>query len=198
MIGTSTRAYLFIRACIIFLQWIIPLSALYCVSILILRPQKYQLPLIIEVWAVAETLFYLLVFIPRYYVLQRAAIHPPSASRQKRRELFNLCHRTAKDHEHYLSKWFKNAPLSEIKRDNLKEFYCWAFLNKGAYGPLDDEELEEYVDRFETISGRKLEQGRGAAVPLRLTIDWVNMLHRPLVWYIVVRLTLPTGSSVIL
>lgn len=54
-----------------------------------------------------------------------------------------------------------------------------------SYGLLDDEELEEYVDRFETLLGRKLDLGRGDAVPLRLTIDKVNMLHRPLLWYLV-------------
>ena len=54
-----------------------------------------------------------------------------------------------------------------------------------SYGMLDDGELEEYVDRFETLLGRKLEPGRGSAVPLRLTVDRVNMLHRPLLWYLV-------------
>ena len=56
-----------------------------------------------------------------------------------------------------------------------------------SYGLLDDEELEEYVDRFETLLGRKLALGRGSAVPLRLTLDKVNMLHRSLLWYLVSR-----------
>jgi len=185
MIGTSVAEYVFIRACIIFLHWIIPFSALCLVLLSIARPLDLQLPPIITTWASAEILFYLLGFLPRYCVLQRAAVHPPLLSRQERRQLFELCHRSIKDHEQHLSKWFKNAPLSEIKRENLKDFYCWAFLNKGAYGLLDDEELEEYVDKFEKISGKKLEPGNGTAVPLRLTVDKVNMLHRPLVWYMV-------------
>ena len=75
--------------------------------------------------------------------------------------------------------------MSETKRENVKDFYCWAFLNKDAHGLLDDEELEEYVAKFEKGLGRKLESGRGAAVPLRLTLDKVKMMHRPLVWYTV-------------
>ena len=50
---------------------------------------------------------------------------------------------------------------------------------------MDDEELEEYVDKFEMLLGRKLDPGRGKAVPLRLTIDEVKMLHRSLLWYLV-------------
>lgn len=50
---------------------------------------------------------------------------------------------------------------------------------------MEDEELEEYVERFETLLGRKLDPGRGNAVPLRLTIDEVKMLHRSLLWYLV-------------
>lgn len=50
---------------------------------------------------------------------------------------------------------------------------------------MDDEELNEYVDKFETLLGRKLDPGRGKAVPLRLTIDKVKMLHRSLLWYLV-------------
>lgn len=131
MIGTSNLEYLFIRACIVFLHFIAPLSALYCVAILVSRPSKHRVPLVLEIWAVAETLFYLLVYLPRYYVLQRTAMHPASTSREKRRQLFQMCQHTVDNAELYLTKWFKNAPLSEIKRDNLKDFYSWAFLNKG-------------------------------------------------------------------
>ena len=131
MIGTSKFDYLFIRACIIFLHYVAPLSALYCVVVLFIRPSKYRIPWPLEVWAVAETLFYLLLYLPRYYVLQRAAIHPAGASREKRRQLFELCLATVGQPEQYLSKWFKNASSLEIRRDNLKDFYCWAFLNKG-------------------------------------------------------------------
>lgn len=185
MIGTSWWDYLFIRLCIVFLHYIAPLSALYCVVILLIQPSSYRIPVFLEVWAFAETLFFFLLYLPRYYVLQHKATHPPSLSREDRRELFRKCHESLQDPERYLSKWFRGAPSSEIRRENVKEFFCWAFLNKSAFGILDDEELEEYTTEMEKILGRNLLPGRGNATPLRLTLDRVKMLHRSLLWYLV-------------
>ena len=190
MIGTSPSEYVFARASIIFLHYVLPFGACCYAIASIIQPPKHPISLIIEIWAVLEVLFFLMVYLPRRYMLQRPAIHPADAPRQKRRELFDITHGVIEDHEQYLQIWFKNAPLSEIKRDNVKDFYCWAFLNKGAHGLLDDEELEEYVRKFEKDLGRQLEPGRGAAVPLRLTVDEVKMMHRPLVWYLVCTVSL--------
>jgi hypothetical protein len=46
-------------------------------------------------------------------------------------------------------------------------------------------ELEEYVDKFEEYTGHKFEPGYSNAKSLRLTLDKVDMVHRPLVWYLV-------------
>lgn len=185
MIGTSLWDYVFIRSCIVVLHSIAPLSILYSIAIPFLRQTSYRLPWYLEAWIVAETAFYTLVYLPRKYTLQHAATHPTLLSRTDRRHLFELCHNTVPDPEQYLSKWFKKAPKSEIKRDNVKEFFCWAFLNKGDYGSEEEEELEEYVGKMETMLGRELESGRGKAECLRLTLDKVSMLHRSLIWYLV-------------
>ncbi|MCJ1390005.1 hypothetical protein MMC18_002863 [Xylographa bjoerkii] len=71
----------------------------------------------------------------------------------------------------------------DIKRDNVKEFFCWAFLNKGAWGPEDEEELEQYADSIGELLGGTLKPGRGPAKSLRLTLDKVTMMHRSLIWY---------------
>ena len=185
MIGTSLWDYIFIRSCIFFLHFIAPLSALYCVAVLLVRPSTYRIHWALEIWAVAETLFFISIYWPRHHILQRAATHPPTRSRENRRELFKLCHEMVADPERYLSKWFKGAPSSQIRRENVKEFFCWAFLDKPNHGTYEDEELEEYVDKMEVILGRKLQPGRGNALSLRLTIDKVKMLHRSLLWYLV-------------
>lgn len=185
MIGTSLWDYIFIRACILFLHFIAPLSALYCVMLLIAQPASYRIPWPLEVWAVAETSFFVLIYLPRFYLLQQAAYHPPTRSREKRRELFELCHKSIGDPERYLAKWFTGAPKSEIRRENVKEFFCWAFLDKHSCALFEDEELEEYAGKMENLLGRKLPPGRGKAVPLRLTIDKVRMLHRSILWYLV-------------
>ena len=94
MLGTSKLDYLFIRACIVFLRYIAPLSAVYCVATLVLRPSTYRIPWPLEIWAVAETLFYIFVYLPSSFLLQRVAVHPPSTSRENRRQLFDKCHQT--------------------------------------------------------------------------------------------------------
>ena len=185
MINNTLWAWLFIRACIFFLRGIAPLSLVCCAFLLVARPSNYRLPLFLEMWLIAEVVFYTLVYLPRKYVLQRPATHPPTPSRDERRKLFDWCHETVPDPEAYLQKWFKMAPVEEIKRGNIKEFFCWAFMSRGACSPSEDEELEEYVNELETVLGRKFELGKGSAVPLRLTLDKVGMLHRSLTWYLV-------------
>jgi hypothetical protein len=182
MIGTSTLEYVFIRICITGLRAITPLSILYCVALPFL---PHRPPLIVSAWPIAETAFYFLVYLPRRWILQRPAVHPLPLPLAERKELFDRCVKHIPDPKRYLVKWFKDAPLSEIKRENVKEFYRWAFLNTGVYDPIDEEELEEYVDKFEETHGWKLEPGFGNAHCLRLTLDQVDMVHRSLAWYMV-------------
>ena len=120
MINDSPASYAFIRACIFFLHYIAPLSAVYCVIVLLLRPSTYRIPPVLEIWAVAETAFFALIYVPRTIVLQRAAAHPELFPREQRRRLFKLCLDTANDPEKYLSGWMRGAPASEIKRENVK------------------------------------------------------------------------------
>lgn len=120
MIGTSLWDYCFIRACIVFLHYIAPLSAFYCVAIIILHPAGCRIPLVLEIWAIAETLFLLLIYYPSNRLLQREASHPESPPREKRRELFERCQKSIQNPESYISLWHRGAPLSDIKRENLK------------------------------------------------------------------------------
>ncbi|KAH7111282.1 hypothetical protein B0J11DRAFT_562554 [Dendryphion nanum] len=130
--------------------------------------------------------FYLLVYHPRRLYLQRAATHPTPQCRQHRRALFQRCHENIPDPERYLTKWFMDAPASEIKRENVKDFFRWAFLNTGEPSTMKDEELEEYIRKIEELLKRIIEPGRGNANCFRLTLDKVDMLHRSLTWYLCV------------
>ncbi|TVY55684.1 hypothetical protein LCER1_G002760 [Lachnellula cervina] len=189
MIGTSRAEFYFIRVCVVGLHYLAPLAILYCVLNIILHGFKaatYRFPLIIESIAIAETLFFFCVYIPYSVYLQREAVHPPAPTREERKELFQLCNDNIADPEAYFRKWFLGAPLSEIKRENVKEFFLWAFFNRGGPPGEDNEELEEYVSATEKLLGRPLEEGTGDAKCLRTTLDRVGMLHRSLVWYICV------------
>ena len=185
MIGTSLPAYLFIRASIFLLRFFIPLVVIALVLTLIIDHDATSLTLLLEILAIAELAFYILICLPKYRLLQQPARHPEALTREDRRCLFHRCQETIADPEDYLVKWFDNAPLETIHRENLKEFYSWAFFNRGSWGPDEEPELEEYADKIEDLLGRRLPPGIGAARPIKLTLDPVNILHRPLVWYMV-------------
>lgn len=120
MINNSTANYAFIRVCICFLHYIAPLSSVYCMTVLLLRPSTYRVPLGLEIWAVAETAFFALIYVPRTILLQRAASHPEQLPRKHRRKLFKLCLDTVEDPEKYIAGWMRGAPASQIKRENVK------------------------------------------------------------------------------
>lgn len=189
MIGESRADYVFIRICIIGLHSVAPLCLLYCATSIALygfrRAATSPVVLIIESAVAAEALFYVAVYLPCRYYLQREAVHPPAPSREERGELFRRCNDNIPDAEAYLRKWFLAAELKEIRRENVKEFLLWAFFNRGGPPGTDNEELEEYVDATEKLLGRPIEEGRGSATCLRLTLDRVPMLHRSLLWYFV-------------
>ncbi len=181
--------YLFIRFCIVGLHYLAPLCLLYCGLVIVFYGFKTAFtspfPIIIESIALAESLFFLCVYIPYRYHLQKEAVHPPTPSRQEREELFALCNENITDCEAYLQKWFLGADPKEIKRENVKEFMLWAFFNRGGAPGDDNEELEQYIKATEQLLGRPIEEGRGKAECLRLTLDRVDMLHRSLIWYFV-------------
>lgn len=154
--------------------------------VLVLRPWPYRIPLALEIWAIAETAFLLLLYYPYNLLIQRPAKHPVTPPREQRRALFALCKDTIRDPEHYLTLWFRKAPLSEIRVDNIKQLYRWAFLNKQDDELEDEEELDEYVSETEKLLGRRLQPGRGNAIPLLVTLDKVRTLYRSLFWYLCV------------
>ena len=184
MVGTSLWDYIFIRVCILLLHLIAPLSVLYSLASLLVR-LPFPIPRVLQAWLALEAVFYLAIYLPRKAYLQRAARHPTAPCREDRRKLFWRCHSSIPDPVQYLRKWFRDAPAAEIKRENVKDFFRWAFLNTGEPNPAYDEELEEYVGEMEKLLGRKFEPGRGNAKCLRLTLDKVEMLHRSLTWYLV-------------
>jgi len=176
MIGKSRLEFLFIRFCIVGLHYLAPVCLCYCALVILFEGVQTAItspvPILIESVAIAESLFFLCIYVPYRYWLQRDAAHPPAPSRAERRELFALCNENIPNPE-------------EIRRENVKEFFLWAFFNRGGPPGEDEEELEEYVAATEKLLGRPLEQGRGSAKCLRLTLDGVEMLHRSLVWYCV-------------
>jgi len=181
MIGNSTFEYVWVVSWAFILHSISPVCVLYC----ILAACFSELPRYPLYLAVPETIFYVVTRFYRKYHIQRPAAHPPLASKEKREVLFDRCLDTTPDHEQYISKWFLDAPMSDIRRENVKEFFRWAFLNADAADPEYDDELESYVKKLEGRIGREFPPGKSDIKSLRLTLDKVNALHRSLIWYMV-------------
>ena len=190
MINDTRAEFLFIRACILFLNNIFPFASLYCglvAASTVFSPLSRFccLPLPIFAWLAWEVVFHFLIFRPRFDALQRDAVHPELSSRAEREKLFNRCNQNIPDPEAYLRKWFGEANTDEIKRENVKEFLRWAFLDSREIREEYEEEIESYTKRTEEMLGRHLPEGRGTAKSLRLTLDEIHFGHRSFLWYMV-------------
>jgi hypothetical protein len=188
MIDHTPFWYIFILTCIILLRAVAPLSIAYLAAIALLPPVRsspYRLPLLLESLAAAEAIFYLIFYLYRTYYLQQPAIHPPLVSPAQRRALVDRCFANIPDCEKYISKWFLGASLADIKRDNIRDFFAWAFLNSATPVPAYDAELDGYIERLERAIGREFAPGRSSVRCLRLSVDNAAILHRSLIWYFV-------------
>ncbi|ATZ50766.1 hypothetical protein BCIN_06g02520 [Botrytis cinerea B05.10] len=187
MINNSRAEYVFIRICIFALQSIPLVSLAYCFSLacttFFTNYEFYRVARGLEWVFLAESFFFLFCFLPYRIWLQREAIHPPAPSRGERAILYQRCADNITDPEAYLQKWFLGADIGEIRKENVKEFFLWAFFNRGGPPGDDEEELEEYIEILERQLGREIPEGRGNAKCLRLTLDEVVMSHRSLIWY---------------
>ncbi|KAG0635157.1 hypothetical protein HOY80DRAFT_1025266 [Tuber brumale] len=188
MLNRTLPEFLFIRTCIASLRSIPPVSTLYTLSRFTILPPNFRLPIALEVYLFAEALFFTAVYIPRKLILQKPAQHPPLSPRSGRQALFKKCIDETPDVDAYLSGWFHGAAVETIKRENVREFFSWAFLNGLRSGGSEEfAELEEYICLLERRLGRGFEKGYDKKVKcVRLTVDGVVMEYRSLLWYSIV------------
>ena len=73
--------------------------------------------------------------------------------------------------------------VDEIRHENMKDFFLWAFFNRCGVPGDDEEEIEEYIDATEELLGRRIEPGRGSAQCLRLTLTQVDIRHCSYIGY---------------
>ncbi|KAK0611779.1 hypothetical protein B0T14DRAFT_335224 [Immersiella caudata] len=202
MIDHSPARLVFIRTCIFLLQhapWI-ELCLLLALPLFlpINSPWLHALSAIIAGLLVLEVTFAIFIYLPHKSRLKQLAQHPPPLTRDERKSLFERCIANIPNLERYLLLWFLGANPSDIRRDNVRDFLLWAFFDRdGAQpAPYSDneppsshhEELESYIHRIETLLGRQLPPGRGAATPLRLTLDPIDTRYHSVIWYLLIAL----------
>ncbi|KAH9941213.1 uncharacterized protein BXZ73DRAFT_88379 [Epithele typhae] len=192
MIGTSFPEYVFIRLAILSLRSIAPLSFLYLGASAYYRKPAWSNAFgwALGAYACVEAGFYLFVFLPRKRLVQKAAAHPPLPLREEREALFERCFASMRNAE-VTAGWFPQGTLDTLKRDNLIEWLLWAFFGAPQIGMQDEweEEIDGYVQKLEDKFGFKLEHGwNEKAKCLKLTLDPVDAIHRPLLWYLIIGL----------
>ncbi|EJF66356.1 hypothetical protein DICSQDRAFT_166050 [Dichomitus squalens LYAD-421 SS1] len=186
MLGRSLPEYVFIRLSIFALQLITPLSIAYMCASWYYKHALYS-PWI-AIYAGLEASFYLLVFVPRNRLLQKAATHPPLPSREEREALFAKCFAQLRD-ETYATGWFYFADSKLIRRENLLDWLSWAFFGTHPDGLHEEwaEEIEGYLRNIEQLLGHKTEDGRDHTVrAIKVSLDPVVTAYRPLLWYLTV------------
>ncbi|TLS30122.1 hypothetical protein PpBr36_03275 [Pyricularia pennisetigena] len=234
MLGTSLSELIFIRICVFLLRFSVPCSftlliityaftgvsplGIWGLSTENVAANAFtspSLPLRVLVGFlsavfVADSIFFLAVYHP--FEARASGFKPnyphPSLAPADRSAIFHKCLDNVPDPAHYLRRWFHGADLTEIRRDNVRDFVAWAFfdrdVNDAAQGRLSAEEeaeMEGYLDEINRrlilaseerggdIDGAAgLRPGRGAAKSMRPTIDKVPMCFRSIIWYIIVML----------
>ena len=178
---------IFIRVSVLFFRSITPLCICHSVLYVFGLAPTFAVRQIrpsFELITIPETLFYLLVYLPRTYVLQRPTANGNTLSLLERRALFETCWESVPDMEHFVRTWFKGVSVSEIRRQNVRDWLAWGFWNESSALNVPSEELEAFVVATEKKLGHRFPEGHGPHQPLRPTLDSVNIQHRPLVYYI--------------
>ncbi|KAK4159445.1 hypothetical protein QBC43DRAFT_327275 [Cladorrhinum sp. PSN259] len=203
MLTHSTINLVLIRSAIFCLQCAPLVEAILLFPLLygtISNHKPISPPLIILASLLAlEAAYYLAFYRPhKARLLTTKATHPsPSLTRSQRQALFDKCAANIPDFEFYIRGWFLNAPLSEIHRDNVREFLLWAFFdhdhddNSTPLSPESESQINSLITQCETLLNQKFPPGRGPPTTrsLRLTIDPIQTRYRSVLWFFIITLT---------
>ncbi|KAH8884368.1 hypothetical protein GQ53DRAFT_880118 [Thozetella sp. PMI_491] len=194
IVNKTWPEYIAVRALIVFMRdlpWLC-LGYLFVVFALGGVPAiAHPVSLVIESIGAIELLFYLFFFLPyRNYLQTHKIYRPRRIDRSERAQLFykGLDLVPHNDVAAYLRKWLLDAPLEDIRRENVKDWLLWALFDiDNQKEPVSMEinaELEQYITEAENRVGVKIPEGRGDIEAMRLCYDPVIIQHRTLLHYL--------------
>jgi hypothetical protein len=200
MLKDGLLARVFIRTSILSLRSIAPLSITYCVcrGFGLVGHSKTTLIRVIDVYAITESLFFLVVYLPRKWLLNRpAAPSTVLATREEREAAFVRTWGAYSDPHEYLSGWFKGVAVEELQREDIKDFISWRLWNSTQRAPEYEDELDHYLAMVEDSLHFKLPLGSSGKTSMAVTLEPLQTVHRPLLWYLVRRpdLKFPSRKS---
>ncbi len=102
----------------------------------------------------------------------------------ERDKLFHKCANSMTSES--ITGWFLRIPGGRILRDNVTDWLLWGLFSARSTEVLEEwgEELDYYVSAMSKLVGYPIGLGSNPKMQcLRLTLDPVQMVHRPLIWY---------------
>ncbi|GAP84238.1 putative alpha beta hydrolase fold family protein [Rosellinia necatrix] len=191
MIGNSLPEYVFIRISIFLLQYTTPICLAYLAILSTINGLESVSSWTGRVaigYSILDILYAIFIYYPYNRRLKWPAQHPPLRPRAERWALFIRCLDNVPDTASYLQAWFLGADKADIREDNVREFFSWAFFDRlpGNETAEELEELDEYVAEVQRRIDYQLEPGRGKAKSLRLTLDEIEVRYRSIAWYIII------------
>ncbi len=185
--GLLTR--IFIRGSILGLRAIAPVSFGYCVFRAAgwTWTEHHILEILVDTYAIGESVFFFLVYLPRKWWLNRPALISSTSlsTPEQRKALFLKSWDATSDPRGYLSGWFKGKPIDDLRCEDVKDFISWRLWNKTKRSQEDESELTEYLTIVEEILQWKFPPGRSGKTSMAVTFEPLQMRHRPLIWYLV-------------
>lgn len=184
--GLWTRT--FIRTSILALRSVTPLSITYCVFRALgwVWTGKRTILRLVDVYAATESVFFLVVYLPRRWLLNSPA--SPSTlleTPEARERLFLKSWDASPDPREYLTGWFKGVTVEDLRSEDIKDFISWRLWNTLQRSPEHEVELERYVDLVEDILQIKFPPGKSGKTSMAVTFEPLRIVHRPLLWYLV-------------
>eukprot|EP00743_Colponemidia_sp_Colp-15_P010786 GILK01011928.1.p1 GENE.GILK01011928.1~~GILK01011928.1.p1 ORF type:complete len:508 (-),score=75.85 GILK01011928.1:313-1836(-) len=154
----------------------------YC--ILALTFNLPRLNILFELWALLEIIFVAYFF---FYAKPKCNRPQSAPKHHNPRETLLKSLEIGGDAAQMLSEWFYGAPIETIYRDNVFEWFAWVLYGKHAEQMHGAEaaELLSLINEVEERIGLVFKAGKNMAIKcMRLNLDPVTALHRPLVYYV--------------
>ncbi|KAI4599578.1 hypothetical protein KJ359_002025 [Pestalotiopsis sp. 9143b] len=149
---------------------------------------SFPFSILVEVYGLIEILWYIVWFLPYKARLQRPGQRMAASTRPQRKALIETSLDQVPDARLFIRKWFGNAHLDEIYRDDVKDWllsFLWAVDSDAG---IDADELDEYIELIEQKADLTLFPGRAGAKPIRPALDPVQVSHRSLLFYAAIAL----------
>jgi pimeloyl-ACP methyl ester carboxylesterase len=152
----------------------------------------------VEAYGAIEILWYFLWYLPFKSYLQRSGLRMTPLTRAQRKALIEELLDQVPDVRLFMRKWFNQAHLDEIYREDVCDWLIWALWGTGSDEGIEDDELDEYIALAEAKAEYTLMKGRAGAKPIRLNLDPVRMIHRSLLWYGMIGLADHFGTLILM